>query len=404
MSADESGEGGDDSVAQDLVDGMADMIENAESALAAAREGGVESELDRVSVETLPVDANAMMEIEAEYPEWVVHEADDGSLGWRNTERGEFVMASTPDGVPEGYEYLPPGEDPPDDRDVAESDAGGTYIGPPGSAGEDTGPDGGAGGGTDVPEEGVTKTDSGAYVSADPDPEVDIDRFMEDAEATEAIEQMNAEPMGGFTVQRNLETYDVEDDDVWICGMASVEFDAEDGVSKEDVVEFYEEYQEVLEEKTGIRIGGYHFESGEKMSIDLSAALTDREEAEALGEELNQESVFNPKVALGDGNWDDGSVSTGGDGDSPLNDADPDEILETLNVLDSVTSEARGVLMRQETEDGGSAADDVFENDDGETLTRRQIGYRGWKEGGVETDGEAFLVGGVRYEPVDDAE
>lgn len=138
MSAGEGGAGGDDSVAQDLVDGMADMIENAESALAAAREGGVESELDRVSVETLPVDATGMMEIEAEFDEWVVHEADDGSLGWRNTERGEFVMASTPEGVPDGYVYVSPDEEPPDDHDVVESPAGGTYRSPePGEDGSD---------------------------------------------------------------------------------------------------------------------------------------------------------------------------------------------------------------------------------------------------------------------------
>lgn len=395
MSAEETDGDGETDAAQELVDGMPPLVENAESAVSAARDGSVSQELSRVSIETLPVDGEGMLKIASVVDEWVEHEADDGALGWRNADRGEFVMASTPAGVPDGYVYLPPGEEPPEDADTVQSDRGATYYAPTdGGDGDDDSP---------VPDSGVRKTDSGAYVSADPDPEVDIDRFMEDAEAAEAIEETNAEPMGGFTVQRNLETYDVADDDVWICGLTSVEFDADDGISKEDVADFYDEYQEVLQEHTGIRIGGYHFESGEKISIDLSAALTDREEAEALGEELNQESVFNPKVALGDGDWENGSVDTDGDGDSPLNDASPEEILQTLNVIDSVTSEAE-VIGVKENDDGESAADDMFESPDGDRLSRRKIGYRGWKEGDVEADGDAFVVDGVRYEPIESAE
>lgn len=395
MSAEEPDGAAESADAQALVDGMPALVENAESAIEAAREGAVSQELSRVSIESLPVDGEGMLKIASEHDAWVEHEADDGALGWRHTGRDEFVMASTPASVPDGYEYLPPGEDPPGDADTVQSDRGATYYAP-------TGGDGDSDGDSPVPDSGVRKTDSGAYVSADPDPEVDIDRFMEDAEAAEALEETNAEPMGGFTVQRNLETYDVEDDDVWICGLTSVEFDADGGISKDDVVDFYEEYQDVLQEHTGIRIGGYHFESGEKISIDLSAALTDREEAEALGEELDQESVFNPKVALGDGDWENGSVDTGGDGDSPLNDADPEEILQTLNVIDSVTSEAEVIDVKENDGDGDeSAADDMFESPDGDRLSRRKIGYRGWKEGDVEADGDAFVVGGVRYEPAD---
>jgi len=37
---------------------------------------------------------------------------------------------ATPEGVPEGYEYIPPDEEPPEDHDVVESDRGATYISP----------------------------------------------------------------------------------------------------------------------------------------------------------------------------------------------------------------------------------------------------------------------------------
>lgn len=403
MSADESDEAAGDDVAQEFVDGMVDLVEDAEDAVEAARDESVDHELDRVSVESVPVGASAMMEIESQYDEWVVHEADDGAIGWKNTERDEFVMASTPEGVPDGYEYLPPGEDPPDDRDVVESPAGGTYIGPPGSGDGDDDSGGGGDGGSSVPDEGVVKTDSGAYVSADPDPERDVESFMEDDEVDALLEKTNSEPGEGFSVQRNLDTYNAADDDVWICGVTSVEVSPEEGMSKEDVVDFYEEYLEVLEQKEGVRIGGFHFEDGSEMSIDLSAALTDREEAVALGEELDQDSIFNPKTALGEGNWDEGLVDTGGDGDSPLNGASPEEVLETLNELDSITAQARGVIMKQGDEtETETHEDDVFESDDGETLTRNAIVRSKVHGEDVERDGDAFVVNGTRYEPADD--
>lgn len=138
MSAGEGGDGG--GVAQDLVDGMPDMVDEAEGAIAAAFDeaAAATQELDRVDVADLPVDAEAMMAIESEYGEWRAYEAADGSLGWVNDDTGEYVMAATPEGVPDNYVYVAPGEDVPDDADVTESPSGGTYRSPtPGEAGSD---------------------------------------------------------------------------------------------------------------------------------------------------------------------------------------------------------------------------------------------------------------------------
>jgi len=48
---------------------------------------------------------------------------------------------------------------------------------------------------------------------------------------------------------------------------------------------------------------------------------------------------------------------------------------------------------------------EAFESPDGDTMTLNAIVYRGWKEGGVEQDGDDYLVWGVRYTRVrDDSE
>lgn len=70
---------------------------------------------------------------------------------------GAISPKSTPEGVPPDYNYLPPGEDPPDGHDVVESPAGGTYISPEPTDGEDD--DGsGVGGVSEEDREFVTET------------------------------------------------------------------------------------------------------------------------------------------------------------------------------------------------------------------------------------------------------
>lgn len=49
-----------------------------------------------------------------------------------------------------------------------------------------------------------------------------------------------------------------------------------------------------------------------------------------------------------------------------------------------------------------SHTDDEFKNEDVRVLTRKQIVRSAAKEGGVKKDGDAFIVRGERYEPIDD--
>lgn len=43
---------------------------------------------------------------------------------------------------------------------------------------------------------------------------------------------------------------------------------------------------------------------------------------------------------------------------------------------------------------------DIFEATNGVQLTREQIVYYGWHEGGVEQTTDGFLVDGIKYKPV----
>ena len=154
-----------------------------------------------------------------------------------------------------------------------------------------------------------------------PDPAVDIPRFRDDETAAELIEETN-EDDGGFTFHTDLTPQAPGSADEWMVGMTA---DVQDEkVSKEDVIEVYEEYQEELRDYSGVRIGGYEHDDG-GYAVEVTVAMTDRDEAYELGRELDQENIFN----IGDFSM----IETEGDGNSPID--SPEDLRSYLDNIDS---------------------------------------------------------------------
>jgi hypothetical protein len=140
-----------------------------------------------------------------------------------------------------------------------------------------------------------------------PNPEQDISRFRAGDDPGEAIENY-----GGFTLHRDLQFQEPGTQDVWLIGMtANVQ---EELVTKDDVIDVYKEYQDELRDFTGVRIGGYEHDDDSGYAVEVTAALTDQQEARELAEDLDQERIFNI------GSWDE--IYIGGDGDSPIDSAE----------------------------------------------------------------------------------
>ena len=103
-------------------------------------------------------------------------------------------MSATPEGVPEDYEYLPPGEDPPDDHDVVESDAGGTYISPQPTDSPDDDDDAG---GSDLPgdpPEDMTVDEAIDYIFLNSGPLDDDEWRNEEDAAVAMVREGHADP------------------------------------------------------------------------------------------------------------------------------------------------------------------------------------------------------------------
>jgi hypothetical protein len=292
----------------------------------------------------------------------------------------------------DGREYVESRADVPEGFEAHEGPQGGIYYYPDGRQGGGSGDGSGEGseatadtgdpepGASDAPEDDGDEADGNTH---DPSPEVDIERFQTDDEVNAALERTNEEPREGFTLHRDLQIQPLGSEDVWTVGAASTNHT--DELTKEDVLEVYKEYQEVLEETTGLRLGGYHFEEGGKFSVDVNLALTDREEAIEVGKRLGQEGVFN----IGTEEY----IGTGGDGESPI--TSPDELREFVSEVDSL-SEKRRKMMAKERDLN------EYENDDGDRLNFYQIAMLGAKEGKeVEDVEDGFEVDGDLYRRVE---
>ena len=327
-------------------------------------------------------------------PNWVPYNGPRGGDGWRNPSTGEIVYQENPPGGAEGSDEEGMADDP--DFDPSDPPDGGYAPGWEGPPEDETDiwpgqqvewfldgayqygeveavegdrvqvePDG-----SDEPvevnlDEITAREDrDGTAVDTQPDPWSDVQRFEDDEVAQEFIDTVNEEPGEGFTFKRNLEVDNPFERDVWFVGLTSDNMEPGE-MDKEKIIDFYHEYLDVLEDEPALHIGGYAFDNGEKVSIDLSVAVEDREEAKQLGEEMNQESIANLYVAEQEG-WDEGGVDTGGDGESPIE--GPDEVREALSDIESLAK--RLMLGKSKVFDH----EKIYEVD-GRRLTGTQIAY-----------------------------
>jgi hypothetical protein len=115
--------------------------------------------------------------------------------------------------------------------------------------------------------------------------------------------------------------------------------------------------------------------------------------------------VFNPAVAFGEGGWENGSINTGGDGNSPLE--TPEDVLDRIDNIEplakSVTRTLRRAVNNAMAKNERLDPDEEFVNGNGRTLRRMQIFRYGWKEGAeIETVEDGYIVNGEIYERVSD--
>lgn len=237
---------------------------------------------------------------------------------------------------------------------------------------------------------GSEPSDEGGAPETLPDPDDDIERFEQDDLADDLIANTNEDHWEGWTFKRNLEPEDSFEKDVYYVGITGTTVDKGD-LDKQDVIDFYQDWFDLLEDEPGLRIGGWTFgpdhEKAGKIAIDLSMAVSDKEEAVEFGEELNQESVANL--------YRDDFPETGGSGE-PVVDT-PEEVREVVERVDSLTKH------RLKAKSAGMEPHRVYEGvESGRRFSGRQIGYAGMHGHSVEVqDDGTVVVDGEKFAETD---
>ena len=125
-----------DGVSEDVIDGMVDAIESGDGDIPmpyieVGEDGGLRSTQEgrhrtlaakEAGLEKIPFRVLVNDEREGDTPPLIGDEAV--------IQRAEVGTKQTPEGVPAGYNYLAPGDEPPEGHDVVESPNGATYVSP----------------------------------------------------------------------------------------------------------------------------------------------------------------------------------------------------------------------------------------------------------------------------------
>lgn len=116
----------------------------------------------------------------------------------------------------------------------------------------------------------------------DPLPAADIPRFEESAETADMLGDLREAPGQGFLLYSNLTRCRPHERDLWLVILQTTELDAKTGLSKQDIVEFYREHIELLEENPALKIGAFHSVTEPTIQLSLVASLTDPQDAREL--------------------------------------------------------------------------------------------------------------------------
>jgi hypothetical protein len=128
---------------------------------------------------------------------------------------------------------------------------------------------------------------------ADPQPRADIARFEGQEELSTLLTDVSTTPGRGFLLYSNLTRCDPFDSDQWFVPMTGTEITVDGELTTTDIIEFYRNNIEILEEQPALKIGGYRGLAASGTRLVIVASLTDPEEAQALAQRTGHTGAMN---------------------------------------------------------------------------------------------------------------
>jgi hypothetical protein len=192
-------------------------------------------------------------------------------------------------------------------------------------------------------------------------PDEDISRFENSDEMARLLANVNETPGRGFLLYSNLTRCRPHERDLWLVILQHTEIDVKLGLTKSDIVEFYRENLDLLEEKPSLKIGGFRRVAEPTIQLSLVASLTDPQEARELAGRANS--------------------------------------IGTMNIYRFELSKES--LVAGESTHGPGQVDAVFRNDAGDEVSSRELARRIWHNGlDVSFHPLGAIIDGDLYRPI----
>jgi hypothetical protein len=126
-----------------------------------------------------------------------------------------------------------------------------------------------------------------------PGPRDAISAFEQRDEMADIIVDVNETPGQGFLLHSDLTQCRPHERDLWLVVLNTVELDAESDLTKPDIVQFYRENFDLLEEEPTLKIGGFHGTVDQTIRLSLVASVTDQQEARELAGRAGRSGAVN---------------------------------------------------------------------------------------------------------------
>ena len=195
----------------------------------------------------------------------------------------------------------------------------------------------------------------------DPRPADDIPRFEGSDKMATVLGDVSETPGRGCLLYSNLTRCHPHERDLWFVSIQTTDCNVTTELTKADIVEFYRENIDLLEEEAALKIGVFHGIAEPTIRLSVVASLTDPQEARELAERASSAGVMNVYRF---------------------------ELSKESLVVGTSTH-------------GPGQVEGVFRSDSGDEVCSRELAYRIWYEGlDVSFHPLGVIVDGDLYRPV----
>lgn len=136
-------------------------------------------------------------------------------------------------------------------------------------------------------------TEAGQELADVPVTDDAISAFKRSEELADVVAEVSEMPGRGFLLNSDLTQCRPHERDLWLVVLKTTKLGADTDLTKPEIVQFYRDNFDLLEEESTLKIGGFHGITEEAIQLSVIASVADQQEARGLAERTGSAGPMN---------------------------------------------------------------------------------------------------------------